>query len=156
MAKKRKPQPRKAMMLRVPARLHAQLVKAAKREGHSLNREVLLRASVPPTAVMDLFAQLDEGFRDQLLSIRWTLTGVADEAIRGAFVKMLRNIENGDLPMLLNERLAKANSDVIHDVVRQEMAAQRDRVDYPIHKEGDQHEKTEGPAAQNGPALPER
>ena len=154
MAKKRRP--RIAIQVRLPPKLHAQLVKAAKREGHSLNDEILLRVSVPPTAVMDLFAQLDEGFRDQLLSIRWTLTGVADEAIRGAFVKMLRNIENGDLPMLLNERLAKANSDVIHDAVRQEMAAQRDRVDYPIHEEGDQHEETEGPAAQNGPALPER
>jgi hypothetical protein len=152
MAKK----PQVALNVRLPPKLHAQLVKAAKREGHSLNDEILLRVSVPPTAVMDLFAQLDEGFRDQLLSIRWTLTGVADEAIRGAFVKMLRKIENGDLPMLLNERLAKANSDVIHDAVRQEMAAQRDRVDYPIHKEGDQDEKTEGPAAQNGPALPER
>jgi hypothetical protein len=152
MAKK----PRVAIQVRMPPKLHAQLVRAAKREGHSLNDEILLRVSVPPTAVMDLFAQLDEGFRDQLLSIKWTLTGVADEAIRGAFVKMLRNIENGNLPMLLNERLAKANSDVIHDAVRQEMAAQRDRVDYPIHEEGDQHEETEGPAAQNGPALPER
>jgi len=152
MAKK----PRVALNVRLPSKLHAQLVKAAKREGRSLNDEILLRASVPPTAVMDLFAQLDDGFRDQLLWIKTALTGVADEAIRGAFVKMLRNIENGDLPMLLNERLAKANSDVIHDAVRQEMAAQRDRVDYPIHKEGDQDEETEGPAAQNGPALPER
>ena len=154
MAQKRRP--RIAIQVRLPPKLHARLVKAAKREGHSLNDEILLRVSVPPTAIMDLFAQLDEELRDQLLWIKSALTGVADEAIRGAFVKMLRNIENGDLPMLLNERLAKANSDIIHDAVRQEMAARRDRVDYPIHEEGDQHEETEGPATQNGPALPER
>jgi hypothetical protein len=154
MAKKRRP--RIAIQVRLLPKLHAQLVRAAKREGHSLNSEILLRASVPPTAVMDLLGRLDEEFRDQLLWMKSALTGVADEAIRGAFVKMLRNIENGDLPVLLNERLAKANSDVIHDAVRQEIAAQRDRVDYPIHEEGDQHEETEGPAAQNGPALPER
>jgi hypothetical protein len=154
MAKKRRPQV--ALNVRLPPRLHAQLVRAAKREGHSLNDEILLRASVPPTAIMDLLGQLEDEFRGNFLWIRSTLMGIADEAIRSAFVKMLRNIENGDLPMLLNERLAKANSDVIHDAVRQEMAAQRDRVDYPIHEEGDQHEETEGPAAQNGPTLPER
>jgi hypothetical protein len=155
MAKKRRPQV--ALNVRLPPRLHAQLVRAAKREGHSLNDEILLRASVPPiAAIMDVLGQLEDEFRGNFLWIRSTLMGIADEAIRSAFVKMLRNIENGDLPMLLNERLAKANSDVIHDAVRQEMAAQRDRVDYPIHEEGDQHEETEGPAAQNGPALPER
>jgi len=156
MAKKRKPRRRVAINVRLSPKLHARLVKAAKREGHSLNDEILLRASVSPTEVMDLLARLEDGFRDHLLWIRSALIEVADEAIRSAFVKMLRKIENGDLPMLLNERLAKTNSDVIHDVVRQEMAAQRDRVDYPIHKEGDQDEKTEGTAAQNGPALPER
>jgi hypothetical protein len=154
MAKKRKSQV--ALNVRLPPKLHAQLVRAAKREGRSLNDEILLRVSVPPTAIMDLLGQLEDEFRGNFLWIRSTLMGIADEAIRSAFVKMLRNIENGDLPMLLNERLAKANSDVIHDAVRQEMAAQRDRVDYPIHEEGDQHEETEGPAAQNGPALPER
>jgi len=145
MAKKRKP--RIAIQVRLPPKLHAQLVKAAKRDGHSLNDEILLRTSVPPTAAMDLFAQLDEEFRDQLLWLKSALTGIADEAIRGAFVKMLRNIENGDLPMLLNERLAKTNRDVIRDVVNQAIS---------MRLEGHQHEAEEGPAAQNGPALPER
>jgi len=92
--------PRVALNVRLPPKLHAQLVRAAKREGHSLNDEILLRASVRPTAVMDLLDRLELDFRDALQEAAATCKAVADEAIRGAFVKMLHKIENGDLPML--------------------------------------------------------
>jgi uncharacterized protein (DUF1778 family) len=145
MAQTRKP--RVAIQVRMPPKLHARLVKAAKREGHSLNDEILLRVSVPATAVVDLLDRLELDFRDMLLEAADTCKAVADEAIRGAFVKMLHKIENGDLPMLLNERLAKTNSDIIRDVVNEAIS---------MRLEGHQDEETEGAAAQNGPALPER
>jgi hypothetical protein len=56
--------------LRLPRRLHRQLVTAAEAEGHSLNYEIVRRAEYRPYAVAEMLERLEQEWRKQIEGLR--------------------------------------------------------------------------------------
>jgi len=85
--------------------------------------------------VIKAMAELKEGFRDGPVQINASLVALAQDILS----EQIQNVMAGQIKAAVHD---------LRGMIRKEIKA--------ALSQGQAHEKTQGPAAQNGPALPER
>src|SRR5262245_18865718 len=113
------------LQTRLPVKLHARLKKAAQTNKCSLHAEMLDRLEARPGKVDAMMERIEEHCldlmqwaRDEIVRV---LAASLHDEIKTALVRVLRDLRNGDVPVLVNEELARINRDVLRSEVRAAM-----------------------------------